>query len=110
MAGSGKILDINTEDVQAAAPVFAAQSRELDEALRKLKSSLDSLGSPWGNDDSGKEFHAAYAPKRADIEKAVGVLVRGLSSIHAGLKDMADGHIDNEDLTKGMFTNPGGGA
>ncbi len=38
------------------------------------------------------------------IENAASVLSQGLASIHDAMSDMADGHIDNEELVRSMFS------
>lgn len=107
--GGGKVLNIHTSDLKAAAPVFRDQSRKLSNALTTLITTLDGLGKPWGEDDAGKKFEHKYTPNQREIERATGVLVLGLVSIHEALDDMADGHIDNDELVKKMFTKKGVG-
>jgi uncharacterized protein YukE len=99
----GEMLDISTDDLRSSAPTFARESDRLRDAAAALKSTLDGLASPWGDDKQGKEFEAAYGPNRAKIEHAVGILVQGLASVHTAMADMADNHVDNEDLVKSMF-------
>ncbi|GAA2715081.1 hypothetical protein GCM10010315_23520 [Streptomyces luteosporeus] len=103
-AGNGKVLDIKTADIKAAAPVFHEQGRKLSEALTKLIGTLDDLGEPWGKDEAVQQFATEYPRRQKDIEKATGTLVLGLVSIHEALVDMADGHVDNDALVAGMFT------
>lgn len=103
MTGRGEILDISTDDLRSTAPAFAAQSDALRQAAARLKSTLDGLGSPWGDDKQGKKFEAAYGPNVTKIEHVVGILVQGLASIHEAMADMADNHVDNENLVKSMF-------
>ncbi|GHF35364.1 hypothetical protein GCM10010218_15750 [Streptomyces mashuensis] len=102
--GADKVLDIKTADIKAAAPVFQEQGKKLSDALTKLITTLDDLGKPWGKDDAGKDFEALYSPKQKHIEQKAGILVLGLVSIHEALNDLSDGHVDNEQLIKGMFT------
>lgn len=100
----GKVLDIKTADIKAAAPVFHEQAQKLSEALTKLVTTLDGLGEPWGDDKQGKAFGASYSPHQKSIERAAGTLVLGLVSIHEALVDLSDGHADNDQLIEGMFT------
>lgn len=104
MGNDGKVLDIKTADLKDAAPVFHEQSKKLSTALTTLVTKLDGLGKPWGEDEAGKKFEHKYSPNQKSIESATGVLVLGLVSIHEAMKDMADGHVDNEEQIKGMFT------
>ena len=104
---SREIMDISTGDQHATAPTFHHQSKALQEAASALKTALDGLGAPWGNDEQGMKFHDAYAPHRTSIAKATAVLVLGLESIGVGMRDMADGHVDNESLVEAMFSKMG---
>lgn len=103
MGGKDEILDIKVDDIKTAAPAFHRESVALAHALTKLKHGLAAAGAPWGNDEQGAKFHTAYGPHVKQIEHAAQILVEGLASIHAGLADMADKHIDNEELVRGMF-------
>jgi hypothetical protein len=100
----GKVLDIKISDIKAAAPTFHTQATNLSTALTNLVTTLDGLGKPWGDDDQGKDFGSKYSPQQHTIEKAAGILILGLTSIHEALVDMADGHVDNDLLIQGMFT------
>ncbi|MGW3623083.1 hypothetical protein [Streptomyces sp. NPDC000880] len=101
---SGKVLEINTADIKLTAPIFHTQGKNLSSALTTLVTTLDGLGSPWGDDEQGKAFGEAYRPQQKVIERAAGTLVLGLISIHEAMADMADGHVDNDELIAGMFT------
>ncbi|MDT3397057.1 hypothetical protein RKE29_10435 [Streptomyces sp. B1866] len=101
--GDGEVLDIRTADIKAVAPVFHEQSGKLSDALTKLVRTLDGLGKPWGDDKQGREFGSHYSPQQKKIESAVGVLVLGLASVYEAMNDMADGHVDNDELIAGIF-------
>ncbi|QHA03384.1 hypothetical protein GQF42_08980 [Streptomyces broussonetiae] len=100
----GKVLDIKTADIKAAAPAFQKGAIDLSKALTTLIKTLDGLGEPWGHDDQGNQFGGAYKPHQKSIESAAVVLVLGLTSIHEAMVDMADGHVDNDKLVAGIFT------
>ncbi|WP_435241512.1 hypothetical protein [Streptomyces cucumeris] len=100
----GKVLDIKVADIKAVAPTFQHQAVKLSEALTTLITALDGYGKPWGDDKPGKDFGKKYTPNQKHIERATGILVLGLTSIHEAMDDMADGHVDNDELIKGMFT------
>ncbi|MEV7689085.1 hypothetical protein ACFW1F_03525 [Streptomyces bungoensis] len=104
MGDHGEILDIKTADIKATAPRFHHESVALAHALTKLKHGLAAAGSPWGDDEQGEKFHKAYGPHVGQIENAAQILADGLASIHKAMVDMADGHIDNEQLIRGMFS------
>jgi uncharacterized protein YukE len=100
----GKVLDIKTADIKRAAPDFQQGAIDLSTALTTLIKTLDGLGEPWGHDQQGKDFGAAYQAKQKKIESAAGILVLGLTSIHEAMVDLADGQVDNDELIAGMFT------
>lgn len=102
--GDGKILDIKIEDLKKTAPHFQSHSHDLEKALTKLKTGLAAAGSPWGDDKQGNEFHKVYGPLVTKIEHAADILSQGLASIHDAMSDMADGHIDNDQLVRSMFS------
>ncbi|MEU9478551.1 hypothetical protein [Streptomyces sp. NPDC048191] len=104
MGDSGKILDIKIADLKATAPHFDHESVALAHALTKLKDGLAAAGSPWGDDEPGEKFHKVYGPHVKQIEHATQILVDGLASIREAMVDMADGHIDNEELIRSMFS------
>ncbi|MEV0911060.1 hypothetical protein [Streptomyces hokutonensis] len=104
MGDSGEILDIKIADLKATAPAFHTESVALGRALHKLKLALGDAGSAWGDDDQGADFHKTYGPRLQQIEDSTKILTEGLASINLAMSDMADGHIDNEELVRGMFS------
>ncbi|MBT1185549.1 hypothetical protein HET69_16450 [Streptomyces sp. CJ_13] len=99
----GKILDIKTADLKATAPTFHDQSVALGLALGTLRASLAKAGAAWGDDEPGEQFHDKYGPIAERIESSAGIIKEGLASIHTAMTDMADGHIENDDLVGLMF-------
>ncbi|MGW4195401.1 hypothetical protein [Streptomyces sp. NPDC005004] len=104
MGESGEILDIKIADIKSTAPRFHHESVALAHALTKLKHGLAAAGTPWGHDEQGERFHKLYGPHVKKMEHATRILVDGLASIHQAMVDMADGHVDNEELIRGMFS------
>jgi len=103
-ADDGEILDIQIADLKATAPKFLTHSSDMATALTKLQKSLAAAGSPWGGDDQGKQFEDQYLPHVTSMTMAAEVLALGLASIHDAMADMADGHVDNEELVRLMFS------
>ncbi|MFF7383482.1 hypothetical protein [Streptomyces griseoluteus] len=104
MGDKGEILDIKIADLKRTAPHFSHESVALAQALTKLKTGLSAAGAPWGDDEQGTKFHETYGPLVARIEKSAEILAAGLASIHTAMVDMADSHIDNEELIRSMFS------
>lgn len=103
MGDKGEILDIKIADLKATAPHFQTHSTDLARALTKLRTALGAAGSPWGDDDQGTAFHKAYGPHVTQLENAAQILTDGLAGIREAMTDMADGHIDHEELVRAMF-------
>ncbi|WP_406085713.1 hypothetical protein [Streptomyces virginiae] len=72
-------------------------------ALGTLRASLAKAGAAWGDDEPGEQFHDKYGPIAERIESSAGIIKEGLASIHTAMTDMADGHIENDDLVGLMF-------
>ncbi|MEW2291884.1 hypothetical protein ABZ719_04120 [Streptomyces sp. NPDC006743] len=104
MGDNGEILDIKTADIKRTAPHFSHESVALAQALTKLKTGLSEAGAPWGDDEQGTTFHETYGPLVKRIEQSAQILAAGLASIHTAMDDMADGHIENEQLIRSMFS------
>ncbi|EFF92637.1 hypothetical protein SSTG_02956 [Streptomyces sp. e14] len=104
MGDDGEILDIKIADIKRTAPRFSHESVALAQALTKLKTGLSAAGAPWGDDEQGAKFHETYGPLVKRIEESGQILAAGLASIHTAMADMADGHIDNEQLIRSMFS------
>jgi hypothetical protein len=105
--GDGEILDIKLADLRVTAPKFLTHSSDLATALAKLQGGLAAAGSPWGADDQGTQFGDQYVPNVTSMTMAAEVLALGLASIHDAMVDMADDHVDNEELIRSMFSRNG---
>lgn len=99
----GERMRVDSDDLRDAAPVFHRQSDQLHDALNTLHTRLNSLGTPWGGDEQGNDFHAKYGPSKDAIDSATKTLTTGLESIGDALKAMAENHDENERATKDAF-------
>lgn len=81
-------LDVGSETMRTAAAAFAKESPNLDAALKRLRSTLDGLGEPWGDDEPGRAFGKDYKPNAEALMNAIGTLAQGLISISGGLNRM----------------------
>lgn len=104
MGDGREILDIKIADIKRTAPHFSDQSIALARALTKLKHGLSAAGTPWGDDKQGEALHKVYGPLVKRIEHSTQTLSDGLASIHQAMADMADGHVDNDELIRSMFS------
>ncbi|MGW6402526.1 hypothetical protein [Streptomyces sp. NPDC055134] len=103
-AATARYTTSRSPGLKKTAPHFHTHSTDLAKALTKLKLALSAAGSPWGDDEQGHAFHTAYSPNVKKIENAASILSQGLASIHDAMSDMADGHIDNDELVRSMFS------
>lgn len=98
-----KVLDIKTADIKRAAPDFQTAAVDLGKALTALVKSSTGWASP-GERQAGQGVRRLLQAAAEEDRGAAGTLVLGLTSIHEAMADMADGHVDNDELIAGMFT------
>ncbi|MGH3701859.1 MAG: WXG100 family type VII secretion target [Pseudonocardiaceae bacterium] len=84
--------DVRPQTMRNAAGAFAKEGPALSEALNRLRSTLDGLGEPWGDDDPGNAFGKDYKPNAEALMNAISTLVQGVSSIGDGLGAMTDNY------------------
>ncbi|MGH4008787.1 MAG: WXG100 family type VII secretion target [Pseudonocardiaceae bacterium] len=96
-------LHVRSHTMRTAAGAFAREGPALSEALTRLRSALDGLGEPWGDDDPGTSFGSGYKPNAQALMNALGTLVEGLTTTGEGLGRMAS----NYDGSDAASTIPG---
>jgi uncharacterized protein YukE len=89
-------LDVRPETLRAAGAAFVRESPALKDAVERLRSTLDGLGEPWGDDDPGASFGKGYKPNAQALMNALGALVEGLDTTGKGLGRMG-GNYDGSD-------------
>ncbi len=85
---------VRPDDLRAVAPRFTAESDRLRHAVEQLRVRLEALGQPWGDDEQGMQFAAAYEASSTKIDRAVSLLAEGLMSIDQALSAMADNYVE----------------
>lgn len=85
-------LNVRSQTMRTAAGAFAREGPPLDAALNRLRSALDGLGEPWGDDDPGRAFGKDYKPNAEALMNAITNLAVGLTSISDGLNRMGDNY------------------
>lgn len=81
-------LDVRSETLRSAGAAFVRESPALDDAVQRLRSALDGLGEPWGDDEPGTSFGKGYKPNAQALVNALGALVQGLATTGEGLGRM----------------------
>lgn len=81
-------LDVRPETLPTAGAAFVRESPALQDALNRLRSTLDGLGEPWGDDEPGTSFGREYKPNAQALMNALGTLVEGLATTGEGLGRM----------------------
>lgn len=89
-------LDVRSEMLRTAGAAFVRESPALKDALERLRSTLDGLGEPWGDDEPGISFGKGYKPNAQALMNALGTLVEGLATTGEGLGRMG-GNYDGSD-------------
>jgi uncharacterized protein YukE len=96
-------LDVRPETLRSAGAAFVRESPALADALERLRSTLDGLGEPWGDDDPGTSFGKGYKPNAEALINALGTLVQGFATTGEGLGRMGS----NYDGSDAASTIPG---
>lgn len=96
-------LDVGSEILRTAGAAFVMESPALKDALDQLRSTLDGLGEPWGDDEPGTSFGKGYKPNAQALMSALGTLVEGLATTGEGLGRMGS----NYDGSDAASTIPG---
>ncbi len=92
--------DVVPAALRGAAGTFASEADALDDANAALLRHLSTLGAPWGHDQIGTRFGAAYQPAADAVSTNVISLATGLARISAALVATAD-QYERADVTVG---------
>jgi len=101
--GSGKV-HVDPELLRQAATKTQGVSDRISNALTTLKSSTDGLGTPWGDDEYGKQFadgkaNNGYLAALSTLHNIVSGLVDHSGSHAEGQHSSADYHADTDERT-----------
>jgi uncharacterized protein YukE len=102
-----KDLWVDPEGLKRSAKGFTEGSRDLAQTHERLAGALAAEGRCWGTDKVGKEFEADYLQPSQGALRMFGRLVEGLSSIKAGLDEMAETHEAAEDRSTSTVNRVG---
>lgn len=99
-------LSMQPEQIQLAAGRFTETGNDLLTALTRTRRALETLGTPWGEDDPGKAFARDYLPDAANTVEVIGLLAGALSGIATGLQQMATTTVEFDHTTATTLTTP----
>ncbi|BAJ29200.1 MULTISPECIES: hypothetical protein [Kitasatospora] len=85
---------------------FEKISDEFSSAAKQLESGLAALGAPWGPDEPGKPFGAAYGEAREGALAGLQGLSERLGRVGQGLHTMADSSERTDQEISADFTAP----
>ncbi len=83
---------IKPETLRGAAGSWRREGQTLEEELNRLRSRLEGLGEPWGNDDPGRSFAASYVPNANTLFESIAAISAGLGKLADGLVLMASNY------------------
>lgn len=107
MSGDG--FKIEVDDLLAIAPTFDGNAQALVDYLNQAASSLQSLGSFWGNDAPGNQFAATYQKVASEVMLMLTKTAEDLEGVYEGLKNMAAHYGQTEADITSTFHGHGGG-
>ncbi|GAA2745145.1 hypothetical protein [Kitasatospora cinereorecta] len=95
---------INAWEVHGEGREFENISNDFARAALNLENQLAGLGTPWGTDQPGQPFGAAYTDAREGVLAGLQGLSERLGKIGAGLHTMADSVERTDQQVRSDFT------
>ncbi len=89
---SGDGFDVQPAALIGAAGAFDAEADAVLAAVGRLHHVLGTLAQPWGADDVGVRFGAAYQPAAEQVTANIAALSGGMSRIAAALRAVAQSY------------------
>jgi hypothetical protein len=87
----------------SVAPQYAELAFQLDQSRAFLKSTLDSLGNYWGDDEAGAEYARTHVPGRDAALQYHADIVKGVQQTGEGISGWSGGYGSAESsLVEGL--------
>ncbi|MFC0546156.1 hypothetical protein [Kutzneria chonburiensis] len=106
-------VSVNTEGMAPAVDGFKSLGDRLVQITSKLEHTLDSLGTPWGNDKNGHAFFKQYGTARDQTLTGVTDMADVVHSVGEGVRQMIDAYEKveehNQELARKMQLRREGG-
>lgn len=96
----GRDFDVEPASIRDAASTWRSEAPRLADSAERLRSRLDGLGEPWGNDEPGRAFASQYDPNARELLATIERLAGGLGNVAAGLDAMADRYERADDASR----------
>ena len=94
---------VQVDDLLSVAPSFASNAQDLMDALNNAVTSLQALGSFWGNDKPGTQFAGSYQKVVSEVLLMLAKSAEDLEGISQGLTQMAARYGQTEADIAGQF-------
>ncbi|WP_441246576.1 hypothetical protein [Kitasatospora sp. McL0602] len=112
--GAGQGFQVDVDQYRSAVSPVLEAADQVTQLATRLSAYLSSAegSSPWGDDESGKQFsegEKGYLKYSKDTQSGLKTLGEGLKGVSDGLKAMADGYENSEQSLTGGFDAQGGG-
>lgn len=92
---------VQVDDLLSVAPVFDGNAQAVMDYLNQAATSIQALGSFWGNDTTGAQFAGTYQKIAAEVMLMLTKTAEDLEGISQGLTKMAARYGQTEaDLTE----------
>ena len=98
-------LSVDTDRLAVAMPALQEVSTVIGGILAVLDSSLQNLGTPWGNDETGKTFFSTYGPTQQSLTSGLADSRSSVDNATQGLLTMVTGFTDTESLNLAAAKN-----
>jgi hypothetical protein len=113
VADSG--FSVNTDAMRPAVDGLKSLGDRLQQITRHLESTLDGLGTPWGDDKNGHSFFKQYGPARDQSLTGAASMADAVHGVADGISSMIDNYEKIDEHNKAMAAklaakNGGGGA
>jgi uncharacterized protein YukE len=89
-------VSVNTDGLLAAAPGLSDLAGRVRDVYTSLAATLDELGQPWGDDQTGEAFVANYQDPKEQLLTGIDSTGSVLSSTADGVVTMAKGFAQTE--------------
>lgn len=96
----GRDFDVEPPSIREAASTWRREEPRLGAAVERLRSTLNGLGQPWGDDEPGRAFAGRYEPSARELLTVIERLAGGLGSVAAGLDAMAGRYERAEEASR----------
>jgi hypothetical protein len=96
---TGQQFQADPQSLRSAGEAFHGIGTDFGAAAGRLKSTLDGLGKPWGDDSTGEIVSMVYDPIKDGMDDSMPHLATVLATMGLSLGTMADNYQQSDDAT-----------